>query len=149
VAAGVVDPHDLPELVRRRCGTRRSEQLRVLVEAVVTTTSERGVVAMDADTAAALAEFRRFNHERIYLRPASRDQAARVVRLLRALVEHLACNPASIGSGAADLDPGGEAALAAAVTHVAGMTDRYACGLAVRELDWPIDALPRGFDLFG
>lgn len=149
VAAGVVRPSDLPAAVRMRCGARRSEQLRTLVEAVVTTTTRRGVVAMDVETADAVAEFRRFNHERIYLRPASRDQAARVVRLLRALVEHLAADPTEIGPRAADLVPGSDAALAAAVAHVAGMTDRYACNLAVRELDWPVDALPRGFDLFG
>ena len=39
-----------------------------------------------------------------------------------------------------------EAAIRAAVTYVAGMTDRYAFDMAVRHLDWPPDRLPRGID---
>ena len=45
---------------------------------------------MTAPEAEALGEFRRFNYERVYLRPASRHQAAAVVDMLRALVEHYA-----------------------------------------------------------
>jgi len=149
VAAGLVTPAELPAGVRRHCGERRSQQLRAFLDAVISTTAAHGRVAMDPDTAEVLAAFRQFNHDRIYLRPASREQARRVVSMLRALVEHLATTPASIGPEAAALDPGSGAALSAAVTHVAGMTDRYACNLAVRALHWPVDALPRGVDLFG
>jgi dGTPase len=38
------------------------------------------------------------------------------------------------------------AAVRAAVTYVAGMTDRYAFDMAVRHLDWPPERLPRGID---
>ena len=52
-----------------------------------------GRVGMTEPMAEALAEFRRFNYEHIYLRPASRAQAEAVVGLLRALVEHYADRP--------------------------------------------------------
>jgi dGTPase len=38
------------------------------------------------------------------------------------------------------------AAVRAAVTYVAGMTDRYAFDMAMRHLDWPPGRLPRGID---
>ena len=48
---------------------------------------------MTEPAAEALAEFRRFNYDHVYLRPASRAQAAAVIELLRALVEHYADRP--------------------------------------------------------
>ena len=39
-----------------------------------------------------------------------------------------------------------EAAVRAAVTYVAGMTDRYAFDTAVRHLHWSPERLPRGID---
>jgi dGTPase len=42
-----------------------------------------------------------------------------------------------------DLRPQSDSAVRAAVTYVAGMTDRYAFDMAVRHLDWPVERLPR------
>ena len=55
--------------------------------------ADSGRIGMTADVAEALAEFRRFNYERVYMRPASRHQADQVIELLRALVEHYADRP--------------------------------------------------------
>ncbi|HXR22166.1 MAG TPA: hypothetical protein VN786_06410 [Acidimicrobiales bacterium] len=35
----------------------------------------------------------------------------------------------------------------AAVTYVAGMTDRFACTQAERLLSWPRSEMPEGFDV--
>ena len=45
---------------------------------------------MDGGKAEALAEFRAFNYEQIYMRPASVAQGQAVVRVLHALVEYYA-----------------------------------------------------------
>jgi dGTPase len=84
VAAGVVDPAALPEVVAARCGTAKREQLATFIRAVVTTVAGSGQVGMDPDTAEALAAFRDTNYRRIYLRPASRRQAESVVGVLQA-----------------------------------------------------------------
>jgi dGTPase len=146
VHAGVVGVDELPPPVRARCGTARRTQIANFVAAVVEATSATGAVAMSADAAEALAAFRAFDYERIYLRPASRAQAGQVIRVLRALVEHLIDRPdlAPRPTNVAPPEPGGAEAARAAVTHVAGMTDRYACRQAVELLDWPLDQLPRG-----
>jgi len=60
-----------------------------------------------------------------------------VVELLRALVEWFTANPV-------EGRPGSPEAVAAAVHHVSGMTDRYALALAVDHLGWDPAKLPRG-----
>jgi dGTPase len=144
VQAGVVSSDDLPPTVRATCGAERGTQIATFVGAVIDTITGTGMVGMADEPADALATFRAFNHERIYLRSASVAQAEAVIRLLRALVEHLVEQPHLLPESGDDSDPTREA-----VAYVAGMTDRYACRLAVRELSWPLDQLPRGFDLFG
>ncbi len=148
VSAGVVDVTELPELVRERCGVRRRDQLAAFINAMIGTMLSSGVVGMDASHAEALAAFRSFDYETIYLRDASRQQASAVVGMLRALVEFYSVHPTLIPDVAArgGEAPGPNQALHDAVEYVAGMTDRYACRAAVTYLDWPIDRLPSGVD---
>jgi dGTPase len=148
VSAGIVLSEELPAIVRDRCGVRRSQQLGTFINAMIRTTRSTGVIGMDARHSEALAAFRTFNYESIYLRSASRQQASAVVAMLRALVEYFAIHPSLIP----DVAEGDEAldspavALELSVAYVAGMTDRFACHCAVTKLDWPIDQLPSGID---
>jgi dGTPase len=147
VAAGIVTPAMLPDDVRERCGDRRSRQLGAFIGAMVDAAELGGVVGMSADHADALASFRRFNYEHIYLRPASVAQAAAVAELLAALVEHFADRPNLLPSErGAGIDAGSSEALRAAVTYVGGMTDRFACQQAVALLGWDRAKLPKGID---
>ena len=90
--------------------------------------------------------FRRFDYERIYMRDASLEQSASVVRVLQALVEHHGAHPAALPRPSADdgLEPHGKDALREAVTYVGGMTDRYAFDQAVQLLGWRAADLPVG-----
>jgi dGTPase len=149
VAAGIVSPAMLPAEVMARCGNRRGAQLGAFVEALVATGVEHGRIAMAAPMGDALAAFRQFNYENIYLRPASVRQGHAVVELLQALVEHYADRPNSLPAHqAAGLVAGSGAARRAAVSYVAGMTDRYACQQAVGLLGWDPARLPEGVDTF-
>ena len=139
VRAGIVSPDDLPPAVADVVGRRRSRQLDTLINAVLDTIATFGHVGMRAAEAEALAAFRAFNFERIYLRPASVAQAERVVELLRALVEWHAAHPSSVAGEEDGDDP-----VAAAVRHVSGMTDRYALRMAEEVLGWDTAKLPRG-----
>ena len=96
VSAGIVNADELPAIVRERCGVRRSQQLGSFINAMIRTIRSTGVIGMDARHAEALAAFRTFNYETIYLRGASRQQASSVVAMLRALVEYFAIHPALI-----------------------------------------------------
>ena len=152
VSAGIVSPGDLPPLVRERCGDRRSTQIAQFIAALVSATTATGSISMTGDLADALAAFRAFDYERIYLRPASLAQAESVIRMLRALVEHFAAVPSLLADPAGAplaVAAGSPEAFRAAVTYVGGMTDRFACDQAVSRLGWPATELPRGVDLAG
>ncbi len=153
VASGIITPDMLPELVAERCGRDRSTQLGTFVRAMVTATMRTGKIAMIPDIAEALAAFRTFNYENIYLRPASTKQADAVISLLRALVEHYADRPHVIPDATARavlgdelplalVEAGSTQALRAAVAYVAGMTDRFACERGLVELAWDPAKLP-------
>jgi dGTPase len=148
VLTGIVSPHQLPPLVRDVCGERRSAQLSAFIHGVVAATLRTGQVGMEEDPAEALSAFRACNYERIYLREASVRQGEAVVHVLRALVEHFADRPhlmaETSGHASPDVLAGSQQALVAAVTYVAGMTDRFAFRQAVARLGWDPDKLPAG-----
>jgi dGTPase len=146
--AGILTPDDLPAEVVEVVGTRRSAQIGAFVLAVLDAIERTGRVAMTEPAAGALGAFRQFNFERIYLRPASVQQAERVIGLLRGLVDCYIDVPSRLPPGDSgarpDLEPGSTEAAAAAVHYVSGMTDRFALSLGVELLGLRLDALPRG-----
>jgi len=147
VAAGIVTPEMLPGIVRDRCGTTRSRQLRTFIRAMIEAAAEHGRIGMVPAVAEALAAFRQFNYDHVYLRPASRAQGEAVVALLQALVERYADRPNLLpDERSMGLDAGSADAVRAAVTYVAGMTDRFACRQGIALLGWDPAKLPRGID---
>jgi dGTPase len=145
--AGIVSAAQLPESVRDLCGDRRSRQLHAFIAGVVDAVRATGTIAMTEPVAEALAEFRRFNYDHIYMRPASIEQSESVIRVLRALVEHFGEHPSGMPRPAASegrLRPGSATAFREAVTYVGGMTDRYAFQQATQLLGWRPGDLPIG-----
>jgi dGTPase len=148
VRAGILSPSDLPESVTSVVGTRGSRQVGAFVNAVLEAIDATGRVGMTGPEADALAAFRAFNFDRIYLRPAARRQAEKVVGLLRGLVDFFVDAPSRLPAAATgmhtDVPAGSLEAAAIAVRYVSGMTDRYALGLGVELLGWRPEDLPRG-----
>lgn len=148
VRAGILTARDLPNSVAEVVGRRRSDQIDTFVRAVLDAIASSGRVGMTAPAAEALAAFRAFNFERIYLRPASVRQAERVIGLLRGLVDYFVDVPARMPPKTTGwnpaLDSGTAATAEIAVRYVSGMTDRYALALGVELLGWKPEALPRG-----
>ena len=149
VSAGIVTPADLPAAVADVVGRERRGQLHRFITAMVETIAVTGVVAMRATEAEALAAFRQFNYEHIYLRPESVEQADRAIRLITGLTEWFGANPSSLpgrsapGAWGGRLVPGSPEAFAEAVRYVSGMTDRFAHHAAVELLGWSTSSLPR------
>lgn len=144
--AGVVTAADLPDDVARLVGRRQGEQIGAFVAAMHAGARASGRVAMIEPHASALSTYRAFNYDRIYLRPASKTQADRVVALLRGLADHYIAHPDQLPDDRhlphGPPAPGSDAAAAAAVAHIVGMTDRYAFRAARELLDWPADQIP-------
>ncbi len=145
IAAGIVSTEELPRVVIDRCGVRRDAQLNVFVRDLVLTSATTGQISMSSEIAEALAALRTFNYERIYARDDSVAQGQRVIKMLRALVDHYSLHP--IATGEQRPLAGEQEAIMQAINYVGGMTDRYACAQAVELFDWPEEELPRGLDL--
>ena len=148
VRAGILLPDELPPEIADVVGRSQSRQIGSFVAAVLEAIDKTGYIGMTDPEATALARFRAFNFDRIYLRPAARRQAEKVVGLLRGLVDFFVDAPTRMPADAtdmhADLVPGSAEAAAVAVRYVSGMTDRYALGLGVELLGWRSEHLPRG-----
>ena len=151
VAAGIVTADQLPPIVTSRLGRDRSGQLGTLVRAMIAATAETGRIGMTEPEAEALAAFRRFNYDEVYLRPASVHQADSVIRMLRALVDHYVAKPEDLPTDslgdAADTGAGSPELVRATVAYVGGMTDRFAYRQAMTLLGWEHDRLPAGIDV--
>lgn len=148
IRAGIIHAGELPELVRERCGTRQSAQIGTLVRGMLDAIETTGKIGMVEDVAVALDEFRRFNYDRIYLRPAAQKQATRVISMLSALVEFFADAPGrvpDVATGKVEFPTANSPeAFETSIDYVSGMTDRYAIDLARDLLGWRSEALPRG-----
>jgi dGTPase len=146
--AGIIIASNLPIEVIEFCGTKQSSQIRSFINDAVRTIQETGQVGLSPGMAAVLDIFRRFNYDKIYLRPASNQQAERVIRMLRSLVEHYADKPGlipDVSDGSREFpDAGSKQALFESVRYVSGMTDRFAISQAVTLLRYPVDLLPSG-----
>ncbi len=146
--AGILVPGDLPDSVADVVGRGRTQQIDGFVRAVLDGIDRTGHVRMSEPAAGALAAFRAFNFDRIYLRPASRQQADRVIALLRGLVDYFVDAPLRLPDDATDVTPQLVAntpeTAGVVVRYVSGMTDRYALALGVELLGWRPEALPRG-----
>lgn len=146
-ASGIVSAELLPSIVRGRCGDTRPAQLKTFIRSMIEAAATTGRIGMTPPIAEALAAFRRFNYEQIYLRPASVAQAQAVISLLRALVEYYADRPNLLPNVQHGLTAGSPEALRASVVWVSGMTDRYACRQGIALLGWDRAQLPQGIDV--
>ena len=149
VCAGIVAPACSPPIGRgplRRAPRRAAG--RVHRRDGATSLAHRATSGWPRRWPSALAAFRAGNYEHIYLREASVAQGAAVDRraagprrALRRPAERHPGGARGRGPRAAEPRP-----CDAAVTYVAGMTDRFACRQAVARLGWDPDKLPQGID---
>jgi dGTPase len=148
VRAGILAPDELPPEIADVVGFTQSRQIGTFVRAVFDAVDATGHIGMTEPAATALAHFRAFNFERIYLRPAAARQAEKVIGLLQGLVDFFLDAPMRLPADAtgmhAGLEAGSSETAAVVVRYVSGMTDRYALGLGVELLGWRAEHLPRG-----
>lgn len=144
--AGVLALGDLPGLVKDAAGVKQSSQLDFFISSMIASIESTGHVSMHESAVEVLDVFRKFNYERIYLRPASQSQAVKVIHLLTQLVEYYSDAPGKIPEleklNIALPRSGSAEAAWFAVEHVSKMTDRYALNLGVELLGWRSSDLP-------
>ncbi len=123
VRAGVIRYADLPASATATFGEPGPHWIAAMISAIVAETQQRGEVAMDEGSLAAMNELRDFMFARVYLRPETETQRERAMQIIHDLVDHFTKHPDGIPETYRHDDAD---TLTQAIDYVAGMTDRYA-----------------------
>lgn len=122
IRAGVLQVEDLPGVTNRVLGRTGTARIDTMVGSLVQASAPLEQIAVTPEVYEAMALTRKFMFERVYNRPESRDEHARIVALLRQLVEHYRDHPQDLpGTGAQPDD-----FQTRMIDYVSGMTDRFA-----------------------
>lgn len=122
--AGVLTRADFPPHVLERFGEPGREWIGRMIHSVVEESSRTGAVTMEPTDLVAMHDLRDFMFREVYLRPESRAQAQRAMKVIRELFEHFREHPHEIPDEIRAVADGD--VVQAAMDHVAGMSDKYA-----------------------
>jgi dGTPase len=123
IRAGILSPSDIPADSLKVFGEPGREWVSRMIHSVIDESLRQGEVAMDPEIREAMNRFRDFMFERVYLRPESRRQAEKAIRLLRNLVDYFLENPDEMPESYRHREL---PVVEQVIDVVAGMTDRYA-----------------------
>lgn len=123
VRAGILTNDQLPADSRRTFGEPGRQWVSTMIHAVIEESDRQGEVSMAPGVGEAMNEFRKFMFENVYLRPESRRQAAKAVRILQDLVDFYLEYPDDMPTSYRLPE---EPLVNQVLDVVAGMTDRYA-----------------------
>ncbi len=120
--AGVLDVSDLPDLTNKVLGKTTSSRIDAMVGSLVEASQDLDEIGVTPEVFDVMAVTRKFMFDRVYNRPESAEEHARIVTLLRELVEHYSDNPEDLPPDDSSPDDF-ETRL---IDYVSGMTDRFA-----------------------
>jgi dGTPase len=122
IRAGVLTVNDLPQATNRVLGTTSSARIDAMVSSLVEESAALEHIAMTPEVFEVMSLTRDFMFERVYQRPESEQDRARVTLLLTQLLEHYRRHPQDLPSE----NPSDEDFETRLVDYVSGMTDRFA-----------------------
>ena len=124
IRAGILTEADVPEPIRRRCGSRNSERINAFICDLVDN-SEGGDLRMSPEMQAIFEQFHGFMYAAVYQNPIAKGEESKVDGILAALYEHYVAHPEALP---ADFVPviEREGRERAACDYISGMTDGYA-----------------------
>ena len=108
--AGILTPHDLPDVTNRLLGGTQSQRIGAMVADLVAASQGSDEISMSSEVFDAMATTRSFLFDRVYLGRLGAVTRGAVQEILGTLLEH----------------HGKALEVQAAVDYVAGMTDRFA-----------------------
>ena len=121
---GIVQPEDVPAIVRERVGERNSVRINSILTDIIAHSGD-GELRMSPDMREAVDVFTTFMYESVYYNPIAKGEERKVQNILGSIweyyVNHIAELPAVYQSIADDEGP-----QRAVCDYVSGMTDSYA-----------------------
>ena len=94
--AGVIGEEDLPAAEIEVLGPTGSDRIETLVKDLLERSAAAGDIVQGEDVGGAMLRLRKFMFERVYLGPSAQSERARIERMLRALFDHYASDPAAL-----------------------------------------------------
>ena len=122
--AGVLTRDDFPAHVLATFGEPGREWIGRMIHSVVEESTRVGHVTMQPDDLQVMHDLRDFMFADVYLRPESRAQAQRAMKVISELFEHFRDHPDEVPTEIREVSGGDP--VQAAMDHVAGMSDKYA-----------------------
>jgi len=123
VRAGILGIDDVPASSVALFGRPGREWISRMIRSVIDESHRRGEVAMEPEIFEGMLELRQFMFEKVYLRPAARRQAEKVIKVIRDLVDYYLESPDEMPESYRQRS---EPLVTQVIDVVAGMTDRYA-----------------------
>ena len=128
--AGVLDPEDIPLLIRNVLGYDHSERIATMVSSTVRRGIGDGEVMPEPEIFEAMMDMRAFLFDAVYTNPKAKGEESKAEDMLEFLYTHFVSHPEDVPGmyrGVAD-----ESNERRAADYIAGMTDRYAINLFKR-----------------
>ena len=122
--AGIVQPEQVPAIIRERVGTRNSVRLNAMVTDAVAASAD-GVIGLSDEMRQAYDCFMSFMYEAVYRNPVAKSEESKVKDVLAPTVEYFSARPERM-PGEYRRIAEAEGAMRAAVDYVSGMTDSFA-----------------------
>lgn len=121
--AGLLTQADFPAAVSARFGQPGRAWVGGLIDAVIDSSIEAGVVCLDAVTLGVMNELRDFMFQRIYLGPVQQRRHREAIEVIRRLVDHHLMHPGEMPASFRRTDSD---LVTQVADYVSGMTDRFA-----------------------
>ena len=125
IRAGILTEEDIPRHLRAVLGHSHKGRINFLVENLICTTSDTGLVGLEPPVADAMNELRSFMFERVYCNPVAKSQEDKARAILQQLYHYYMAHPDRLPEHfrpQMDFD-GMERTVC---DYIAGMTDKYA-----------------------
>ena len=123
--AGVLKPEELPREITDVLGTRHSERINTMVQAIVDASYDQPHIAMTEAVGKATNDLRSFLFEHVYLNAVAKSEDTKAQEMLVKLFEYYVKHPNKIPEHyRKNIDAEGIERCAA--DFISGMTDRYA-----------------------
>lgn len=128
--AGVLDPEDIPLLIKNVLGYDHSERIATMVGSTIRRGIDDGEVKPEAEIFEAMMDMRSFLFDAVYTNPKAKGEEKRAEDMLEFLYEYFVKNPREIPEIYRGIED--ETNERKAADYIAGMTDRYAINLFKR-----------------
>ena len=123
--AGILEPEDIPEGIRKILGNAHSERINTMVNSIIRESADKPYIRMEEQIQTAADGLREFLFERVYRNPVAKSEESKAQEMLIRLFEYYVRHPEKMPPLYRD-NCESEGVERCVCDFIAGMTDRYA-----------------------